>query len=50
MRRYVISVLLLAVWCIHGQAAEVSVPRDLEEWRGWVLHGEEYRRCPFFVL
>jgi hypothetical protein len=49
MRRYVIQLLLLAASCVQVQAAEVSVPRDLEDWRGWVLHGEEYRRCPFLA-
>jgi hypothetical protein len=30
-------------------AAEVAVPPELEPWRGWVLHGEEFRRCPFLT-
>jgi hypothetical protein len=41
-------VLLLALtW--HSQAADVAVPDELKSWQGWVLHGEEYRRCPFFA-
>jgi hypothetical protein len=31
----------------HAQSARVAVPPDLEDWRGWVLQGEEFRRCPF---
>ena len=23
------------------------MPKDLEDWQGWVLQGEEFRRCPF---
>lgn len=30
-------------------AAEVAVPPDLQPWQGWVLHGEEFRRCPFLT-
>ena len=29
-----------------GQAG-AYVPPELEGWRGWVLHGQEHRRCPF---
>ena len=28
-------------------AAEVAVPPELQPWQGWVLQGEEFRRCPF---
>src|SRR5262249_39703462 len=28
---------------------EVYVPKDLEGWQDWVLHGQEYLRCPFFA-
>jgi hypothetical protein len=50
MRRYVTSlVVLLAALVAEVHGAEVAVPRDLEEWRGWVLEGEEYRRCPFLA-
>ncbi len=30
-------------------AAEVAVPPDLQPWQGWVLHGEEFRRCPYIT-
>ena len=26
---------------------DTHVPSELEDWREWVLHGQEYRRCPF---
>ena len=28
-------------------AAPVYVPSELEQWRPWVLQGEEFRRCPY---
>ncbi|HEY8536177.1 MAG TPA: hypothetical protein VIL25_06995, partial [Vicinamibacterales bacterium] len=31
---------------VHGQT---NVPAALEDWRGWVLHGEAYRQCPFLA-
>ena len=27
--------------------AQDAIPPALREWQGWVLHGEEFRRCPF---
>jgi hypothetical protein len=30
-------------------AAEVAVPPDLQPWQSWVLHGEEFRRCPYLT-
>jgi hypothetical protein len=48
MRRYVTSLVLsLLALFSAAHAAEVAVPKDLEQWRGWVLQGEEFRRCPF---
>ncbi|HYM35071.1 MAG TPA: hypothetical protein VET48_06705, partial [Steroidobacteraceae bacterium] len=32
-----------------GHAADVAVPDELKSWQGWALHGEEFRRCPFFA-
>ena len=37
---------LLAALGVQG-AQSVPVPDALEGWRDWVLHGHEYRRCPF---
>ena len=39
--------LLLAHAC--ATAATPAVPDALKGWEGWVLHGEEWRQCPFFV-
>ena len=30
-------------------AADIAVPPDLQPWQGWVLQGEEFRRCPFVI-
>jgi hypothetical protein len=30
-------------------AADTAIPDELKSWQGWVLHGEEFRRCPFFA-
>src|SRR4051794_41303996 len=50
MRRYVTSLLLALFACFtQSHAAEPAIPKDLEDWRGWVLHGEEFRRCPFIA-
>ena len=27
--------------------AQTVLPPSLRDWQGWVLHGEEFRRCPF---
>ncbi|MEP7245117.1 MAG: hypothetical protein ABI885_15770 [Gammaproteobacteria bacterium] len=48
MRRYVTSLMVSIVALVaQASAAEVAVPHDLEQWRGWALQGEDYRRCPF---
>ena len=46
LRWFALVVALLAADCVHGQS-EVHVPQDLEDWRGWVLHGQAHRHCPF---
>ena len=30
-------------------AAEPEIPAALQDWQGWVLHGEGFRQCPFFA-
>ena len=40
--------LVIALLSPAAHSAERDVPRDLEDWQGWVLEGEAYRRCPFF--
>lgn len=43
-------------WCalwlgilICASALAQPLPPALAEWRGWVLHGQEFRNCPFFA-
>lgn len=51
MHRIRIAVLLLAAtWVVvRGWAADTPLPAALEDWRGWVLAGEEYRACPWLA-
>ena len=37
----------LAFACLGASGQDFEVPKDLEDWRDWVLHGEEHRGCPF---
>src|SRR5688572_13520716 len=39
------SLALLA--SLATPAAEEPVPAPLRDWQGWVLHGQEFRLCPF---
>jgi len=45
------TLLALAFCCIAiSQAiAQESIPPELRNWQGWVLKGEEFRRCPFLA-
>lgn len=42
-------VAALGLLAQSAAAQAVPVPADLAGWQGWVLQGEEYRRCPFLV-
>ena len=44
---WVLAGVLLGALGAAGQPGAVAVPAALDEWRGWVLHGKGYRRCPF---
>lgn len=46
-RRITRLVLFASFWATTAMAADVAVPPGLQGWEGWVLHGSEYRRCPF---
>ena len=49
-RRLCFAGALLAAMSATGSAAgqdEAYVPPELEDWRSWVLHGQEHRHCPF---
>ena len=45
------GIVALATFCLltgSGAArAQNAIPPSLRDWQGWVLHGEEFRRCPF---
>jgi len=47
------GIIALAFFCsLTGSPvaqAQDGIPPTLREWQGWVLHGEEFRRCPFAV-
>ncbi len=47
MERWILAALLSIV-CLAGpaNAEDPYVPPALEEWRNWVLHGQEWRECP----
>jgi hypothetical protein len=36
-------------FCCQIVNAQDAVPAALRDWQGWVMHGEEYRRCPFLA-
>src|SRR3954465_348560 len=42
------AVVALA-FCSPFAQAQDALPPALRDWQGWVLHGEEYRRCPFLA-
>ena len=43
-----IGIAGLAVACLGASGQDVvHIPEDLEDWRDWVLYGEEHRGCPF---
>ena len=47
----IIGALLIALGCnghAWAQADDVHVPAELQDWVPWVLHGDEFRNCPFF--
>ena len=46
LARWIGFALTLTAAGLHAQPDTV-VPEELEDWRAWVLHGREYRLCPF---
>jgi len=38
--------IALAFLCSIDVRAQDAIPPSLRDWQGWVLHGEEFRRCP----
>ena len=47
MNSWWIGIAGLALACLDASGQDIHVPTDLEDWRDWVLHGEEHRGCPF---
>ena len=51
--RRVIRVAGCVLWPVlvagPALAADPPLPQALEQWRGWVLDGEEYRTCPWLA-
>lgn len=48
--RALLVLFLLGLASTHAQAAPAApLPEPLREWQAWVLHGEEYRDCPFYA-
>ncbi len=45
MSRLFLVCLLLP---LAAHPAEIQVPDELEGWQQWVLHGKDYRDCPFY--
>jgi hypothetical protein len=48
VRSFVLLGLLTLVSTANAQRNDVHVPEELESWRGWVLHDQEFRDCSFF--
>ncbi|HZD54602.1 MAG TPA: hypothetical protein VE175_16250, partial [Woeseiaceae bacterium] len=40
--------LLVTLPAAGAWNSDIYVPGELEPWRAWVLHGREFRDCPFF--
>src|SRR6185295_10826567 len=41
------GILALGFFCSMAARAQDSIPPGLRDWQGWVLHEQEFRRCPF---
>ena len=42
-----IGIAGMTLACLGVSGQDVHIPKDLEDWRDWVLHGEAHRACPF---
>lgn len=46
----ILSALLLPLVCAGvAWGQEEPIPKALADWQGWVLRGQEFRRCPFLA-
>jgi len=39
--------IAIGIFCSMAARAQDAIPPALREWQGWVLHDQEFRRCPF---
>ena len=49
MRAFIRAGLAALVLVSNVSWAQEAVPPELRHWQGWVLKGEEFRRCPFLA-
>ena len=49
MHRYIRAAAAALVVCWSASSAAQEIPPGLRDWQGWVLKGEEFRRCPFLA-
>src|SRR5687767_11552712 len=51
MRMFLRAGLIISALTVSllARAAEDPLPPALRDWQGWVLHGQEFRRCPFLA-
>ncbi|MBW8886224.1 MAG: hypothetical protein JF616_00590, partial [Fibrobacteres bacterium] len=47
MKTWVRAAIAVLAFCCPLVDAQEAVPSALRDWQGWVMHGEEFRRCPF---
>jgi hypothetical protein len=48
MHSLIRAALVALVFCCSVARAQ-EIPPELRNWQGWVLRGEEFRRCPFLA-
>jgi hypothetical protein len=50
MRAFLRAALAALVFCVSAASwSQDAMPPELRNWQGWVLKGEEFRRCPFLA-
>jgi hypothetical protein len=49
MRHWIRAAVVALAFSCQLAGAQDAVPPALRDWQGWVLRGEEFRRCPFLA-
>src|SRR6478736_342866 len=49
MKTWIRAAVAALAFCCPIVHAQEAVPSGLRDWQAWVLHGEEFRRCPFLA-